>query len=109
MKTGYSCALAGAAFLALAGHADALRAAEAYQPLVLSEVQMDDVTAGGFAAALGQAASLGDLLSETQALTATAVNNNVSAAAQTRATALAASVYFDAASAARSQAAATLP
>jgi hypothetical protein len=103
MKTPLFSLVAGAAMLTLAGTAGA------GEPVQLSNAEMDGVTAGGFAQAVGQAATVGDLLSETVALTATNVNGNVFATAQAQAAGLAASVLFGAASAARSTAAATLP
>ena len=122
MKTKFCSLLAGASLLALAS------AANAAQPLALSDTQMDGVTAGAAAIATGQALALGDFLTFTQTVTATdAVTSlkvqtgvdtagnpvfeqiNGSALGQSLSQAAAASALFQAAAATSSQSAATLP
>ena len=103
MKTAICSALAGAALLASA------TAAGAAEPVKLSDAQMDGVTASGAAAAMGGAATLGDLVSDTAAGTQTMVIGSEFAAAQAASTGLAVSVFFPGASSSASQAAATLP
>jgi hypothetical protein len=103
MKTAICSALAGAALLATAA------AASAAEPVKLSDAQMDGVTASGFAIAFGAAATLGDLVSDTFALSETLVIDNAVAAAHAHSAGLAVSVLFGAASTSTSQAAATLP
>jgi hypothetical protein len=103
MKTAICSALAGAALLASAA------GAVAAEPVMLSDAQMDGVTASGAAAAQAAAATLGDLVSDTAAVTQTLVVDNVLAAAQAQSAGLAISVFFAAESASASQAAATLP
>lgn len=65
MKTKLCALLAGASLIALAS------AANAGQPLVLSNGQMDGVTAGASAAANAAALALGDFDAFTQTVTAT--------------------------------------
>jgi hypothetical protein len=103
MKTAICSALAGVALLASA------TAAGAAEPVKLSDAQMDGVTASGAAAAMGGAATLGDLVSDTAAATQTMVIGSEFAAAQAESTGLAVSVFFPGASSSASQAAATLP
>jgi hypothetical protein len=103
MKTAICSALAGAALLGFAS------AASAAEPVQLSDAQMDGVTASGAAAAFAASATLGDLVSDTVAVTQTLVVDNVFAAASAQSAGLAVSVFFGAASSSVSQAAATLP
>jgi hypothetical protein len=103
MKTGICSAIAAAAFIALAGNASA------DEPAQLSDGQMDGVTAAGIAIAEAAAATVADLLSETAVETETFVDDSVLATSEARSTGLAASVFFPAASASKSQAAAALP
>ena len=103
MKTAICSALAGAALLASAG------TASAGEPVTLSDVQLDGVTASGAAVAAAASRTFGDLISDTAAATRTNVNDNVLAVAQARSAGLAASVFFGASSASASQATAVLP
>jgi hypothetical protein len=103
MKTGTCFAIAGVALFALAGNASAEELTK------LSDAQMDGVTAAGIAIADAAAATAGDLLSESLAITATFVDNSILATAEAGSTGLAASVVFPAASASESAAAASLP
>lgn len=117
MNMKLSSLLAGASLIALAS------AASAGQPVVLSDTQMDSLTAGAAAAATGQALAIGDFLTLTQTVTATdavttlKITNangtttqiNGSALGQSFTLAAAASALFQAAVAVSSQSAATLP
>lgn len=117
MKIKFCALLAGASMIALAS------AANAAQPLALSDTQMDRVTAGAAAAATGQALAIGDFLTFTQTVTAsdavtsltitnsdgTLTRINGSALGQATSLAAAASALFQAAAATSSQSAATLP
>jgi hypothetical protein len=103
MKTAICSALAGAALLASAATAGAA------EPVQLSDAQMDGVTASGAAAAFAASTTLGDLVSDTVAVTQTLVVDNVLAAASAQSQGLAISVFFGAQSASTSAAAATLP
>jgi hypothetical protein len=104
MTTAICSALAGAALLAFAG------AASAGEPVTLSDVQMDGVTASGAAIAAAAAQTFGDLISSTTAATSTNVNDNVFATATGRSMGVAASVFFlPARSASASRATAVLP
>jgi hypothetical protein len=103
MKTAICSALAGAALLASAG------VASAGEPVELSDVQMDGVTAGAQAEALAAAATQGDLLSETLAETETLAEDGFFAAAEAESAGLAASVFFEAVSESVSETAAVLP
>jgi hypothetical protein len=97
--------LAGAALLALAG------SAHAAQPMLLSNGQMDNVTAGGIGIANAAALALGAV----DAVTVTQTSTNVStvtpsiAIGQSFAQALAASTLSQAAAIAHSDSAASLP
>lgn len=109
MKTTLCSLLAGVSLIALAS------AAQAGQPMVLSNGQMDGVTAGAAAAANAAALALGDFDAVT--LTQTATNSVTSikgiqvgvAIGQSLATAAAASALFQAAVAVHADSAATLP
>ena len=103
MKTAICSALASIVLLASAG------AASAGERVELSDAQMDGLTASGTAEAVAAAATLGDLLSETMAVSETSVNDGVLAVGQAQSAGLATSVVFGAASATRSTAAAALP
>jgi hypothetical protein len=107
MKTKFLSLVAGASLIALAG------VANAGQPLVLSNGQMDVVTAGAAATANAGAFALGDFDAVTLTQTATnAVSGNGLfniAIGQSYSLATAASVLFQAAVAAHSDSAATLP
>jgi hypothetical protein len=91
------------------GLAFAAGAALADQPLQLTEAQMDGVSAGATAIAVGGSMTFGDVLSETiSASAATAIDNTFASAANQTA-GVAASVFFGAASTSASASAASLP
>jgi hypothetical protein len=97
--------VAGGALLAIAG------TAHAGQPMQLSAAQMDQVTAGGTGIANAAAVALGDVLADTATQTSTNVST-VSpriAIGQATSQSLAASMFFQAAAAAHSDTAASLP
>ena len=103
MKTKLLSLLAGASLVALAG------AANAGQPIALSNDQMDGVTAGASAIAVAAALTLGTFDSETTAQTTTNVVGHTFAVAESAATALAASTDFKAEAIAQSYSAVSLP
>jgi hypothetical protein len=109
MKLNLTSLLAGASLLALAG------AANAAQPSVLSDTQMDVVTAGAAANANAAALALGDFDATTLTQTATNAVTSIKgiqigvAIGQSLATATAASALFQAAVAVHADSAATLP
>lgn len=122
MNMKFCSLLACASLIALA------TAANAAQPLALSDAQMDGVTAGAAATATGQALALGDFLTFTQTVTATDAVTTIkgpmvmgptgpvqtylqigSALGESFTQAAAASALFQASVATSSQSSATLP
>lgn len=109
MKTNLCSLLAGVSLIALAS------AAQAGQPLVLTNGQMDGVTAGAAAVANAAALALGDFDAFTQTVTATNSVTSIKgiqvgiAIGQSLAQAAAASALFQAAVAVHADSAATLP
>jgi len=113
MKTKLSSLLAGASLLALA------TAANAGQPLTLSDRQLDGVTAGAASIGTAQALAIGDFDAFTQTVTASDAVTSLTLANGTRqigsslgqslAIASAASALFQAAAAVSASSAATLP
>lgn len=110
MKMKFCSLLAGASLLALAS------AANAGQPLALSDHQMDGVTAGAAATANAAAVALGDFLTFTTTQTATEAITSIASIKQVGAAsggafsaAAAASALFQAAVATHADSSATLP
>jgi hypothetical protein len=104
MRTKLCSAMLGAALLASAGHASAA------EPLRLSDAQLDSVTGGATAVAIGAAAALGDIVSASATNVAAAVNGpNAAAASQSASVAVATFVFAPAVAASFSQATVTGP
>jgi ABC-type amino acid transport substrate-binding protein len=109
MKLHLISMLAGASLIALAG------AANAAQPMALSDAQMDRVTAGAAATANAAALALGDFDATTLTQTATNAVTSIGtiqfgvALGQSISVATAASALFQAAVATHADSAATLP
>lgn len=109
MKTNLCSLLAGVSLIALAS------AAQAGQPTVLSNGQMDSVTAGAAGIANAAALALGDFEAFTQTVVATNSVTSIKgiqvgfAIGQSLAQAVAASALFQAAVAVHADSAATLP
>jgi len=108
MKTKFCSLLMGASLLALTSAADAA------QPLALSDVQMDGVTAGAAASADATSLAMGDFLTFSQ--TETVTNAVPSGPGQVGvafggafSATMAASALFQASAASHSDSAATLP
>jgi hypothetical protein len=98
----FSAILAGGVTLA----ASVVMAGEAK---LLSDAQMDQVSAGGAGWGFGESSTRGDVFSETYSDSYAYVNNNSLAVAENYTEGYAASVYFDASASSWSESAATLP
>lgn len=75
----------------------------------LTDVQLDNVSAGAFASTFGASNTFGDLLSETESLSSAVAIAGVSAVAQNNTTGIATSTFYGAQSTSESTSAATLP